>query len=532
MDELLRSRKMGSASARRKKMRAREEERMRATGEHEAKICLYGYNYYSDEEELSDLEDNMNTFSPIPDSEPDRSTTVRTPSTTGLQTPDEVPSPPALGTKQLLSDDVDRQTITEAPAKTGAANKLDLEGDVVSLTTPTSTQPVLTSTLTTPADFMFDLYAPAFISQDLDSSSVECDSPIETAKSVIYSQPRMRPSVISIKSISASSVKSRESSLKPPTPASKPLSSPAPPTIRPPVRPAYHIYPTVRPPKSIETASTYTADYPSSLSSGKNRLSVTSTASGFPACEATRLEIQPPPPVPPLCTDRFRGPGKDPSRCDAKSTPNNSHSKKPSLFLRRTNSFRRSGSNAKNQPKDVNSRSGESIRSRPDIRMSGTEVDEANMAGRRSVADEHTVRPRTAATPSASFWRSESVTALPEPPDMPVPTVTKSNTFDVSRKISISALRSRSSSIGRALRSASSSVIPTVPPPPRPSLNIPRTESGAQSRAASRKGSMDQQNFFAPPVSPRSFASGRSRGIPSSPAMGHYGWPKNTYHYA
>jgi hypothetical protein len=187
-----------------------------------------------------------------------------------------------------------------------------------------------------------------------------------------------------------------------------------------------------------------------------------------------------------------------------------SHAKKPSMI----SSLRKSGlSNIMNYAKDVKMPANESTQPRPTTAASDRDVnDSSNRAYPVLVPNRDDypppLRPRTATAASPRSWGEVSVTALPPPPEPAMPLPAKSSTFELARKKSFSALRSRSSSIGKALRSASSSVVPTISTmhyPGKPGASAVSNESSSWSQ----RGSLDLAAFPFP--SPPSYPHGGAR---------------------
>jgi hypothetical protein len=518
MDELLRTRKLNSASARKRKMQERQEKlresKQRSLEKRDTKEFRYGYGYYSDEEELSDNEGNQNTFSPIPEGELDPPTAIASPSTAGARTPDNLPSPPYVNAMQAWPD-VETRAASAGDSAGEGSTKLDIptkRGEHFDIPTPTSAKPILQSTLNSRADFTFDLYTPDFALDetldpdlDLELPDLEPDTPIETATPIIYSQPRTRPSMIciSVKN-SAPSIISRHSSSRPSISSLQAAPSTARSSKRPSIVSSHY-------PSSSITSRKSTIQYPSpslrSLplpSSYDKRMSSTSVASGYPACEATPLDFSAPP-VPWIRPEILANASRESLLEGVEDRRTSSHVKKPSVI----NSLRKSGlNNIMNYVKDVKTPARESVQSRPATAASDREVDESHIKAYPPLApsrDDYPapLRPRTAHAASTRSWGENGVTALPTPPEPHMPSIAKSSTFEVARKKSFSALRNRSSTIGKALRSASSSVVPTISTmhyPGKPSMSMSSNES--QSRNQSGKASMDLTSFPIPPPSP------------------------------
>ena len=156
--------------------------------------------------------------------------------------------------------------------------------------------------------------------------------------------------------------------------------------------------------------------------------------------------------------------------------------------------------------KDVKTPSRENVQSRPTTAVSNREIEKETSTRAYSPSVQcrgdypAPLRPRTATAGSTRPWGENCVTALPTPPEPPMPSITKSSTFEVGHKKSFSALRNRSTTIGKALRAASSSVVPTTTTtlyPNKSSISVSSSE--AHSGSQSRKASMDLASFPIPP---------------------------------
>lgn len=508
MDEVLKLRKLGSASARKRKIRERQEKvrenKQRTLEKRDTSQFRYGYGYHSDEEELSDNEGSHNTFSPIAEADLDPAASTASPSTAGVRTPDGLPSPPYV--------DLD----TRAASVEDSAGKHSTKD--IPTPPPPPTKPLLQPTLTSRADFNFEFYTPDFAvddsldpNLDLEIHDLEPDTPIEVATPITYSQPRTRPCVVSIPIKNPlASIHSRQSSMRPsisslPVGCSPPKFSHRPSTIS-----SHHTSSSLTSRKSLLQ---HPSPSPRSLTlppSYDRRMSSTSIASGYPACEATPLDLSAPP-VPSIRPDILVNASRESLLEGIEDRRSSGHVRKPNLV----SSLRRSGLNS--IMNYVKTPTRESAVSRPTTAVSSREVDESSRnaysAFEPSVDDyPPPLRPRTATATSVRSWGENSVTALPTPPEPPMPSISRSSTFEVTRKKSLSALRNRSSSIGKALRSASSSVVPTISTmhmPSKPSFGI---SSESPSRNQSRKASVDLSSFPVPSPSP--LMLGRSRNSP------------------
>src|SRR2546423_1880025 len=210
MEELLRTRKLSSASARKRKMQERQdkawESKQWSLEKRDTTEFRFGYGYYSAEEALSDNEGSHNTFSLIAEAESPAA--IGSPSTAGVRTPDDLPSPPYVAAMRAWPDITTRVANLGVSAGGEGPTKLDIpseDGEHLEIPTPASAKPILQPTLTSRADFSFDLYSPDFavdesldFDLELETPDLEPDTPIEIATPVMYSQPLTRPSVISI----------------------------------------------------------------------------------------------------------------------------------------------------------------------------------------------------------------------------------------------------------------------------------------------------------------------------------------------
>ena len=547
MEELLRTRKLSSASARKRKIQERQdklrESKQRAAEKRDTQEFRYGYGYCSDEEELSETEGSHHTFSPIAENDLDPPAAFASPSTAGPGTPDELPSPPYAAAMQAWPE-LEARVGSARDAAEESSTRLDIpveQGEYLDIPTPTSAKPVLQSTLTSRADFNFDFYSSDFavgesLDPDLDAEipELEPDAPIEIATPVLYSQPRTRPSVISISvKNSAPSMHSRNSSTRPSISSLQPATFTPASSKRPSIISSHYTSSSIASRQSSAhnpSPSLRSLTLPVSYERRMSNMSNLSTSSAYPACEATPLDLSAPP-LPFIRPEIFASASRE-SLLDAMEDRRaSSHVKKASVM----NSIRKSGlNNIMNYVKDNKTSHRESVQSRPTTAVSNREVDDDSdskaypaFVGNR---DDYPapLRPRTATTASTRSWAENSVTALPAPPEPPIPFIVKSSTFEVARKKSSSALRNRSSSIGKALRSASSSVVPTISTTyysPRPSISVPLSET--QSRSESRKVSMDLASFPIPPSSPLTI-SGLRQSSRNSPTIerGGFVWPK------
>lgn len=166
MDQILKARKLGSAAARRRKMQEREVA-MQLDEERRTKILLYGYS--SEEDESSD--DDANTYSPIPDSQSDRLRPISRLSTVSKNTSTTISIPPS---EQIQA--------SSYPFPLPPPCKSYIPEIVI----PQPLSP----------DFRTYQIESTLPEDDVDA---EAETPIEIATPILYSIPRARPSMISIK---------------------------------------------------------------------------------------------------------------------------------------------------------------------------------------------------------------------------------------------------------------------------------------------------------------------------------------------
>lgn len=536
MDELLRSRKLGSAAARRRKAQERESN-VEETQKHKLNTLLYGYGYCSDEEEISEdgEEDSNNTFSPVAEGDAYQTTSNVTPSTTRSSSTDDIPSPPHIDVNLPWPKLDTQSTEMRSPVQNDLIEKPEtLEHTALpnSMQTPAAVAVVLQSTLHSRSDFAFDLYSADFalsdpeLEEDQAANHATHDTPVEVATPIAYSQVRARPSMINIRNPS-SSASSRRPSVGNSISSSQPSFSTPKSSKRPSLASTHRSSPSVYSRASSgprAPSASYGLMPPPSYN--KRNISSGSLVSGYPACEATPIDVTPAPPLPKTKHQHVAIPMRERSEEDAvqKVPATNYHSKKSSVMLQRANLLRLSSLNSiKSYIKESNTSTRDSIQSRPTTAASGPDTNintfttpHPETVPQRVSRSPPPTRPRTATYSSTKSWGENSVTALPIPPEPPMPI--KASTFDVARKKSFSALRSRSNSIGKALRSASSSVMPNTPHdpfPPQPSISL----------SLSRKASVDLFNFPLPPPSPlmpANYGGGsiRSSRMMASPKVG------------
>ncbi|ERF73433.1 hypothetical protein EPUS_04056 [Endocarpon pusillum Z07020] len=171
MDQILKARRMGSAVARRRRLKEREIA-MQQAEERRTRILLYGYS--SEEDESS--EEEGNSYPPIPDTQSDRlrpcstlSTASRPSSATGSK------SPP-------------RHT---QPSRLPSPSSIDSKSRLPQLIIPPPLSPNLATFRTESIPLSDNADEQLFFS--------EPETPLEIATPILYSIPHTRPSMISIK---------------------------------------------------------------------------------------------------------------------------------------------------------------------------------------------------------------------------------------------------------------------------------------------------------------------------------------------
>jgi len=133
----------------------------------------------------------------------DRESSAETPSERSLLTPADTVSSHTTFGKQYLPDSVMVSPLN--PLKTYFENQREMDGDQTAV--PPSPLPVLQASLVALSDFTYDRFSTivdsppqGIMSPDVDDH--ELISPIETATPISYRQPKARPSLISISSVS------------------------------------------------------------------------------------------------------------------------------------------------------------------------------------------------------------------------------------------------------------------------------------------------------------------------------------------
>ncbi|OAG45323.1 hypothetical protein AYO21_00671 [Fonsecaea monophora] len=258
MDQVLKARKMSSASARRKKFQERQQQQAldrEKLAEHKRRILMYDHMA----EHVSDPAHGLDGDSSADEVDMDaerfnRESSVETPSERSVLTPDDMalnrapfgkpPSPGPLQVAGLKIQIPDEEEVLQ-----------QMEVDEVRVIVPPSPKPVVQASLASWSDFRYDRYSAVLDSPLFEALSPEFDneetfSPIETATPISYQQPKSRPSLISIVSITHRG-KRRTASMQSP----------------------------------LSQTVAQTSDRP------LKRQSMSSVRSGFPAAEATLVEV-------------------------------------------------------------------------------------------------------------------------------------------------------------------------------------------------------------------------------------------------
>jgi hypothetical protein len=211
MDQVLKARKMGSASARRRKIQARHEQQAQDRQkfeQHKRRILMYDHRA----ERLSAHMDEME--SALPDEadadtdagESDQESSVDTQSERSAKTPDGMLQTKARLINPPLNEGHPVAALKiQIPDEDAALDELVLDENRIVI--PPSPKPILQASLASWSDFRYDRYSTVLDSPLSETLSPELEtdetfSPIETATPIAYQQPKSRPSLISIVTIS------------------------------------------------------------------------------------------------------------------------------------------------------------------------------------------------------------------------------------------------------------------------------------------------------------------------------------------
>ncbi len=425
MDQALKEKKMSSASVRRRKFHQRERQNeleQERYPENKRRIVIYD----DATDDLYDARDNSPDHMNMNGKQFDRESSVETPSERSVLTPDEPhPHRATFGKPNPYETNTELPLKIETPEDEGV---LEMALDDERVVVPPSPRPVFQASLASWADFRYDRYSMVLdspvpseaLSADLDID--ESFSPVETATPISFRQPKTRPSLISIVSISKGG---KRRNTTPQSPLSQELPQPA-------KRPA-------------------------------RRPSSSSSHSGFPAAEATLFEI---PDLPANAIELI-------ANASQESLPLSASAWKESKArtLRRSNVPRLSialnharMSSIKNLIKTPTSAThsrtfshASSHHSRPSTAsISGVEaISTLKSMAFSNNAHNFTVmtRPSTAmSTSSSGSHKNALMTALPSLPTPPAEDNAGDDTRSMQRKKSFSNLRRRSESIGQAIK--------------------------------------------------------------------------------
>ncbi|EXJ69873.1 uncharacterized protein A1O5_06946 [Cladophialophora psammophila CBS 110553] len=491
---------MASASARRKKFQERQQQQAldrEKLAEHKRRILIFDHmaEHLSDTAEGLDREDSADEVD-MDNGRFDRESSVETPSERSILTPDEMAQNKACFDKRG-SPEADRVAglKIQIPDEEEVLQHMDIdEGRVVVSTSP---KPHLQASLASWSDFRYDRYSAVLESPLSETLSPELDndetfSPIETATPISYQQPKSRPSLISIVSVSHRG-KRRTASMQ----------SPSLPNVPP------------------------TSERPS------KRQSMSSVHSGFLAAEATLFEV---PSLPENAFERIANASQESLPLSTKEPTRSKADRKSSMPRLSTALSHARMSSIKSFIKTPTSATTPvpptQLLSRPSSHMSrpstaNTQAVDAYSLMRHPAASTSSSNlssvtpPLTSQNASASMvaTANSNMTALPSLPTPPAdedgsdPLATRPA---MQRKKSFSALRRRSESIGQAIKGLGKITTKhDVPIPTNPGLMTPK-----------KSQAFDLSKFPTPPLpSPRtgksSAGSFTSTRTPSS--GGHIG---------
>jgi hypothetical protein len=476
MDQALKERRLGSAAARRKKMEERERERQqrhqKMSGEARERKIKELLDHSSDDEDLDEENDNA-TSGTTSEPDLDYASSVQTPSDSSLLTPDDLPSPLVVRRRKPNQNFVGDVT-GGAPGQLQISLLVDSQqnkNNTIHVESPSSPSPVLQSSLVTLSDWNYERFSavlnPDKVQEDLAAEDFQYPySPIEVATPISYSLPKVRPSVVSICSISSNRKSQTPKSPKREThlsrqsafPASEatPFRLPSSPTK--PSRTSSNAYPESQLQKSYPQGAKFERKSSAPLLTGTSRFSRTE-----PLRKADQMVSASP-------------------------------------HIRKTDHLRLS-------PPMPGSMHG--LRSNTPLSPQESEHCRTSMPFDRRV--EHNLRRPSTGYGQVSQQSQPSTNTTPA-------TTSKPSALHIARKKSISALRSSSESIGQALRSVKAkgrlSIRPDVDTPPVPILIMPKPDQ-----------SLDLSFFPLPP--PRSSlrtARDSVTSSASSPVIGGLAW--------
>ncbi|KEF54703.1 uncharacterized protein A1O9_09145 [Exophiala aquamarina CBS 119918] len=464
MDEVLKSRKMSSASARRRKFQERQQLQameVERRQQHKRRVMMYDHMAEHVHEQDSGSNDEN-------DEHYDRESSVDTPSERSVLTPDESLSSRAIFGKQ---HQVDTSSIT--PLKLHIPEEvegLEMDLDDNGVKVPPSPSPVrLQASLATLSDFRYDRFSILLESpiSDLMSPDLDTDetfSPIETATPIAYQLPKGRPSLISISTSDSTRSKRRTPSTQSP----------------------------------LSQTMSHNLERPS------KRLSTTSSHGGFPAAEATLFD------VPDLPANAFQliANASQESLPLSLSQPKTRAERKSSVPRLSTAISHARVSSIKSLVKTPTS----ATHARSFSRNSGhaSRPSTASISGFDGYALKNTASSSSITNlsqmqrpPTSMSMRSvgsnsshHPMTALPSLPTPPADDVVSDPVAkSMSRKKSFSALRRRSESIGQAIKGLGKITTKHDVPMPTPAMMTPKMPN---------KSRIDLSSFPTPPLpSPR-----------------------------
>ncbi|KAJ4503750.1 hypothetical protein HRR83_008768 [Exophiala dermatitidis] len=489
MDQVLKSRELSSASVRRRKFQERqqqnalEREKMR-----ERKRMMMIYDPV--EEELDDFGASSRDEMDSGTRQCERRSSIETPSECSVSTPDDTfLNRAAFGQCSAYGANVKPTEMLE-----GGDDRVPTAPNYSFVTIPPpSPAPVLQASLATLSDFRYDRYS-VFLDSPIsellssDSETEETLSPVEVATPVAFSLPKSRPSLISIACTSQ-----HHKRITSPLPS--PLSQS---TSQQPERPA-------------------------------KRRSISSSHSGFPAAEATLLEV---PDLPASACEVIANASANasqeslvlplPSRSSRSKGDRKSSLPRLSIALSHARM-----SSIKTLIKTPTTLTGSRSSSRSSVNISrpstacqpaADQILEGDDPMASTIANNLAHLQRSTTTTSTSSTASQvNMTALPTPPadDSPPDPLTAIPHMGPRKKSSFSVLRRRSESIGQALKGFGKSSTRAEAPAPLPLASAPT------STTPRKQYPLDLSAFPTPPLpSPRtgtsSAASFTSASIKSS----------------
>lgn len=450
MDQVLKARKLSSASARRRKFQERQRQQAlekEKLQEHKRRVMLYDHMADQVEEHRATSADETD----LDVGRLDRESSVETPSERSALTPDDMLVNRATFEPRHLPD-----TNAATPLKLHIPDEeevLEMELDENRVVVPPSPAPVLQASLATLSDFRYDRYSYILDSPVSEVLSPEFDtdetfSPIETATPIAYQQPKSRPSLISIVSLSQ---RSKRQTTSPQSPL-------------------------------WQTAS-------HELERPKKRHSMNSVRSGFPAAEARLFEV---PSLPENAFQLIANASQESLLLSTKERPKSRAERKSNVPRLSTALSHARMSSIKSLIKTPTSATNprpfsptSSHISRPSTAsISGADPSPLmrhHAASASSTALNSIPPPQTARSISGSIAASggTNMTALPSLPTPPA----DQNMSDplagrLPRKKSFSALRRRSESIGQAIKGLGKiSTKDEVPMPTTPAVATQKKQS-------------------------------------------------------